>query len=577
MPVPFLNEEFTFTNPDGSTFQVRGWGNQYYAVFETLDGFTVVKDAASGFFKYACLSEDKNSLLPTDANVGQVDPRTLGLRPHVRIRRETAKQKAMAAPMLRDSEPRWKVRREAKKSQLRSLAPDTSPEMLPSSTVITGSYVGLCVLVDFPDESQSITQQQVDDFCNTQGYSEFGNNGSVRDYFYDNSKGKLTYTNVVTDYYTTTHNRSYYTDPNISYGTRARELVTEVLNHLKSGGFNFNQLTSDSQGYVYALNVFYAGPRVNNWSEGLWPHSWSLASPFDAGGGKKLFDYQITNIGTELSLRTFCHENGHMICDFPDLYDYGGESAGVGHFCLMCYGGDNKNPVQVCAYLKNEAGWATSVKSVTSGVTATLPAANNDFYVYSKNATEYFIFENRQQSGRDAFIPDAGLAIWHVDETGSNNNEQMTPSSHYECALEQADNRTDLENGSNAGDSEDLHSAAGNDRFSDSTGPNSKWWDGSNSNLDVNSISASGATMTFVSGGASGWINNKSVLYTYGNAKTMYAFAIIQDVSGWKRIAAVSADGVTNVLGTLDLAKANARKVNVYINADSEITAVVML
>jgi len=41
----------------------------------------------------------------------------------------------------------------------------------------------------------------------------------------------------------------------------------------------------------------------------------------------------------ELTLATFCHENGHLVCDFPDLYDYGPESRGVGNFCLMCRGG----------------------------------------------------------------------------------------------------------------------------------------------------------------------------------------------------------------------------------------------
>jgi hypothetical protein len=49
-----------------------------------------------------------------------------------------------------------------------------------------------------------------------------------------------------------------------------------------------------------------------------------------------------------------------------------------------------------------------------------------------RNATEYFICENRQQTGRDAGLPDAGLAIWHVDELGNNRIEQMTPASHYE-------------------------------------------------------------------------------------------------------------------------------------------------
>ena len=89
----------------------------------------------------------------------------------------------------------------------------------------------------------------------------------------------MTYTNTVTAYYTAAHNRSYYTDPTISYGTRARQLIKEALDHLVAQGFNFSGLTSDSGGYIYALNVFYAGPRVNNWSKGLWPHAWSLATP----------------------------------------------------------------------------------------------------------------------------------------------------------------------------------------------------------------------------------------------------------------------------------------------------------
>ena len=576
MSTPFFNQEFTFTNPDGSTIQVRGWGDQYYAVFETLDGYTVVKDPDTGFYKYAQLSDDKNELLPTDTKVGQVDPQSLGLQPHIRIRRESAKQKALIAPMQQGEPSRWQVRREQKKTQLREIMPTTGPEALPLATVTVGNYVGLCILIRFPDVSDTIAQPEVSNFCNLTGYSGFGNNGSVRDYFYDNSQGKLNYTNVVTQYYTAAHNRSYYTDPGISFGTRARELIVEALNHLKSEDFNFSQLSSDNNGFVYALNVFYVGPRVNNWSEGLWPHSWSLASAYDAGAGKKFYDYQITNIGSELTLRTFCHENGHMICNFPDLYDYGGQSAGVGHYCLMCYGGNDKNPVQVSAYLKNEAGWATKVVSITPGITANLSAANNDFYIYAKNATEYFIVENREKTGRDTFLPDAGLAIWHVDEQGSNNNEQMTPTQHYECSLEQADNRFDLEENSNGGDSEDMFGSP-NTQFSDSSSPNSKWWDASNSGLNITQISAAGATMTFVTPATSGWINNQKVINTYSHVNTKYAFAILDGLSGWKKIAPTSPDGVSNVLDILAVAQASNRKVNVYIADDSMIHAAYML
>ncbi len=576
MPAPFINEKFTFTNPDGSTIEVVGSGNQYYARFETEDGFTVVKDPGTGFYKYAQLSDDNSKLLPTAHSVGEVDPNDLGLEKHMSIPKESAKQMAESALMAQGVTPRWKTRRAIKKVAIAQQRAAGALESVPSAAATVGNYVGLCILIEFPDVSQTISVQEVNNFCNQSGYTGFGNNGSVRDYFFDNSRGRLTYTNVVTQYYTAAHNRSYYTDPSVAYGSRARELITEALNHFKAQGFNFGQLTADSGGFIYALNVFYAGPRVNNWSEGLWPHQWALSTPYDVGGGKKFSDYQITNMGSSLTLRTFCHENGHMICSFPDLYDYGGESAGIGHFCLMCYGGNDTNPVQVGAYLKNEAGWTTSLQTITAGVTASLNAANNDFYIHSKNANEYFIIENRQKTGRDTFLPDSGLAIWHIDGQGSNQNEQMTSAQHYECSIEQADNKFDLEGNANAGDGDDLFSAPGKTEFSDSTSPNSKWWDGSNSDLKITNISNSGPIMTFMTLGVAGWVYGKHVRYISGDASTKWAHAIIEDFDGWRRIAPTSADGITNVLTIMDAAVTKNQPVNVNFGADGMIYGVYM-
>ena len=71
MSTPFFNERFTFTNPDGSTFEVIGTGNQFFANFETEEGYTVVKDPQSGFYKYAQISNDQSHLVPVDnGNVG---------------------------------------------------------------------------------------------------------------------------------------------------------------------------------------------------------------------------------------------------------------------------------------------------------------------------------------------------------------------------------------------------------------------------------------------------------------------------------------------------------------------------
>jgi hypothetical protein len=276
-------------------------------------------------------------------------------------------------------------------------------------------------------------------------------------------------------------------------------LIKEALDNLKAQGFDFSQLTTDDGDYVYALNVFYAGNRVNNWAEGLWPHSYHLLTPYELTPGKLAFDYQITDMGSQLTLGTFCHENGHMICDFPDLYDYGRESRGIGRYCLMCAGGnaDKTNPTQVSAYLRYQAGWAQDVTNITQDLNATISADRNEFFVYAKNNAEYFIIENRHKVRRDQALPGSGLAIWHVDELGSNNNEQMTPASHYECSLVQADGKNDLERGNNDGDENDLFRSGVNDRLADSTQPSSKWWDRTSSSLEIHSIGPAGASTTF--------------------------------------------------------------------------------
>jgi hypothetical protein len=79
-----------------------------------------------------------------------------------------------------------------------------------------------------------------------------------------------------------------------------------------------------------------------------------------------------------------------------------------------------------------------SLTKIKKGLNATANAGANQFFIHSKSATEYFVIENRHQSARDKSLPASGLAIWHIDELGDNQNEQMTPSQHYECSLVQA-------------------------------------------------------------------------------------------------------------------------------------------
>ena len=70
--------------------------------------------------------------------------------------------------------------------------------------------------------------------------------------------------------------------------------------------------------------------------------------------------------------------------------------------------------------------------------------------------------------------------------------------------------------------------------------------------------------------------NNKSVVSVYAHVNTKLGYAIIDGLSGWKRINPASADGVTNVLDLLGAAKANGKTVNVFIGPDDQISAAYM-
>lgn len=501
MSTQFSGRTFTFTQPDGSTLQLRGWGDQYHAVFETLDGYTVTQNPATGFYEVARLSADGNTLQPAEAGGQRLSGTAVGVPRGLRVRHESAAA-AGRESALRVAGRRCDQRRQERRAQfraLRTMAAAGGPLLAPPQRQTVGDFLGLCLLIDFSDAPGTIPREEVDRFCNQPGYSGFGNHGSVFDFFNDNSIGRCRYKNIVAPYYRASHPKTYYTNPLIAQPQRAIELINEALAHHKSKGFDFTPLTIDSQGFVYAMNVYYAGPVTNEWAKGLWPHAHHLGSARLLTPGRSAFDYQFTAMGAELALGTFCHENGHMLCDYPDLYDYGYESSGVGGFCLMC-GGNNvseRNPIPISAYLKRLSGWARNVIPVAHGQQITLAAGSNEFAIYSRGGREYFLIENRHKSGRDSALPDEGLAIWHIDEEGDNSHEQMTSGSHYELSLEQADGLFQFERQrGHDGDAADLFAGPAG-RFADNTVPDSKWWNGTASNLTIDQISAPGPSVTF--------------------------------------------------------------------------------
>ena len=447
-----------------------------------------------------------------------------GLVKHLRIDRDAAVAAARA------KRKQWEVATELAErwSQLKAqilgaeiTTDESGPALAPPSSTTLGNKVGLTLLIDFSDAPATYPQSSFEAFLNGDTYTENGNNGSVKKYFSDVSTGRLTYTNVVTLYVRMEKPRSYYNDTSIDCGIQGRLLINDALAILKArSDYNstilptFGSLTVDGSNRVVAFNVFFAGSNSGFvWSMGLWPHSYALASSVPLGNGKSVMNYQITNIGAYPTLGTFSHENGHMLCGFPDLYDYNYDSiGGAGVFSLMGSGASATNPKQVDAYLKLAAGWATAIDiTSSSSLTGTLVAAPNSgyntFYRYRKPGvtTEYYLLENRQKTGRDSGLPAAGIAVWHVDQLGNRDNQSLVPNSthqNYELTLVQADNLWHFQSNTNNGDSKDLYylgnsAAAYTNRLDDASSPHGHWWDGTMSGINLNTFSTIGMSMTF--------------------------------------------------------------------------------
>jgi M6 family metalloprotease-like protein len=530
---PFA-KTISFTQPDGTAIELWGKGDEFYANFETMDGYTAVFDQTLKAYCYAELAADESQLVSTGIQVHRGDPEALGLSQHLRLGQEAVNRQVQERYALwnaaTETSQRWSQLKAA-----RQLAA-SGMNFAPPGITTTGTRAGVCLLIDFDDDPATVPQAEIVDFCNGDHYAGYGNNGSVKKYFQDNSGGLLTYSNVVTIYLripNSLHPKSYYNDTSRNCGDQANLLIQDAIAIMKAltnydTGIlpTFDALTVDANDRVVACNVFYAGGNGGVWNYGLWPHSWSL---YNVGaqelspGGKMIWNYQISNIGSYLEIGTFCHENGHMLCGYPDIYDYGHDSAGgAGFFCLMNDGADGgypysgSNPVQICAYLKQASGWATTTELTnSSSLLAVVSAAGtnfNHFYRYQKPdvATEYFLMECRYATGRDASLPASGVAVWHIDELGDHNNQSLiTNSTHanYEVTLVQADGLWDFENNTNDGDDCDLYHSGNpgtnyNNTLSDESVPAANWWDGSASGVNFHDFSSRETVMSFIAGAA---------------------------------------------------------------------------
>lgn len=483
---------------NGPEIELRVFGDEFYARYEILDGFTVVYDDAQGLFCYA--AHDPGGALRS-SGIPASRPAPDGTAPHLRPVAEA--RWGTLEQSFRETRPTDDVFRDG---QFLTLGPDNG--LLTGRKLFDGPVRGLTVLVQFRDVKTGITAADVDALMNAGDYTANGNACSVRQYFQLMSNGALDYTNDVVGPITLDNDRSHYVK---------KLLVREALEKVAALGVDLRRFDSRGEGIVDALSFLYAGPKV--YLGELWPHN--SIEEVDLGGGMRTHFYMLTALGgnaTGLTIGTICHENGHMLCRFPDLYDYGKRdgdtdlSGGMGRYCLMSSGNhldEGRTPAPICAYLRDLAGWCTEQVDLNAGGTFTARhGAYGQALRYSTGRDhEYFLIENRFRTGFDAHLPASGLAVYHCDTRGSNEWEDGTDRKHYQCALLQADGRFDLERtpepprtSADVGDATDLYATVAGVALSLTTTPSSRLWDKTDSGFRIEAIGAPGPEISFVVG-----------------------------------------------------------------------------
>jgi M6 family metalloprotease-like protein len=366
----------------------------------------------------------------------------------------------------------------------------------------SGAVKGLTILVNFQDITSTVTREDVEELLNGENYTRNGNICSAREYFRRVSSGKLDYTNVVVGPYTLSRNRQFYVN---------NLMIEEALELAVADGLDLKQFDSLNENIVDALNVMYAGQTQYNGD--LWPHNFHINLQF---GTMRTDLYLLTSLGrtpADLSIGTFCHENGHLLCRFPDMYDYGERdddnlpSAGIGMYCLMGSGNHldfGRSPSPVCAYLRDLVGWCDN--EVDLQMPGTYEATHGDYNTVlkyrSSKPNEYFLVENRSKMGLDRALPSSGLAVYHCDILGSNELQEGSAARHYQCALLQADGNRDLEMNANQGDGSDLFGDIAGIALSSESTVHTREWDGRESGLVIADISSPAAAVSFTVGQA---------------------------------------------------------------------------
>lgn len=391
---------------------------------------------------------------------------------------------------------------------------------------------GLTMLMCFLDdqERQIVKEKEVDSFLNDLDYKGNNNTCSVAGYVYDQSRGRcLLHFDIVGYFFAQNYRANYKAGARHSGGER---LIREAVTWLDQNA-DYSKYSHNNAGLIRAFMTLYSG---NSSFDGLWPCMmwlWGNNQVWLPGRTIHANECLLCGIGERPQVSILVHETMHAVFGLGDYVDYGEQSSktprgqqkashGLGNHCIMGIGmydpktGRQNNPSALCGVFRYRLGWMTVLPLPSSGKVR-IPGNGNYAYCYRnpENPYEYFLLENRNSGSTfDNVLPSHGLAVWHVDdaETDKSENEEMTESRHYEISLEQAHGKFLLEQAdcgpfSNFHHKRDCNGTADDyfyppkyTKFGDSTIPNSKWWNGASSGLEITNIEVDGRDLILTIG-----------------------------------------------------------------------------
>lgn len=399
-----------------------------------------------------------------------------------------------------------------------------------------GVKKGLVVLVDFKNKkfADGHDLEYYKNVINGKDFSdeEEGYVGSVRDYFLAQSNGQFELDFDVVGPVTMSKNYGYYgNDGAYQKDEKVYEMIKEACDGIKDK-VNLKNYDWDGDGEADQVFFLYAGlGQASGGSAGtIWPHESQLrywpcgVLSYSTG---KINTYACANElqpETQGSSRyisagigTICHEFSHCL-GFADMYDTtGGGGYGMSVFDVMDQGSYNGNGFVPCNYTAFEriyAGWVEAIELDAPATVKDMKSVSDygrPFIMYNyKNTNEYFLMENRQNTGWDEGLYGSnGLLITHVNYVPSrwaNNTVNASTQNIQCCTVVNADGSREISNTlSLQGDlyPYEVKGVTMNDEFTDDSEPAAKLYNKNSDNtyalgIPITQIKRSKGSVSFL-------------------------------------------------------------------------------